>query len=162
MIKKLSVCLAVVSIFSCNTEEKNEVGTNSVTTDTTTVADASSPSPSTDRSGCYLMVIEKDTASLQLTKTAGGYEGKLEYKRFEKDSNKGDVSLLEDEKYLKGWYRFQSEGVLSVREVFFRKTAKGLEEGYGEITAIGDTAMFKYPATLDYESRHPYVKTNCN
>lgn len=166
MFKKLLIITLIIGGMSCDPENKTTEQTIAATTDSPVTNNNSRPGPvnpsDNDWSGCYSMSIEKDSAFMQIEKNAGGYQGKLEYKRFEKDSNKGEVSLLEDDKYLKGWYRFQSEGVLSVREVYFRKTFKGLEEGYGEITMVSDTALFKYPATLDYESRHPFQKTNCN
>jgi hypothetical protein len=164
MMKYLLILSIVFSLCSCDSENRKNSQNNEIFNQDTTTASGSTgsiPTNNSDWSGCYDLNIEKDSAFMKLSKTAGGYGGSLQYKRFEKDSNDGTVSLIEDSKYLKGWYRFQSEGKNTVREIYFRKAGTSLEEGYGEITMLGDTVLYKYPATLDFESKHPFLKANC-
>jgi len=111
--------------------------------------------------GCRQMIIGKDTANIALQESGDSLYGPLEYKRFEKDSNKGIVCLLKRNGRAEGWYNFQSEGMNSVRQVIFKLSGDSLSEAYGDITVKGDTAMFKYPHALQFEEKHSFVKTNC-
>jgi hypothetical protein len=111
--------------------------------------------------GCYEMIINKDSAYLQLTDSGYFYTGKLIYKRFEKDSNNGIVSLSKEKDHLSGWYTFQSEGMTSVRQIIFKAYDGKLAEGFGEIAVISDSAFYKYPVTLQFEETHPFIKVNC-
>ena len=111
--------------------------------------------------GCYEMIINKDSAYLQLTDSGYFYTGTLNYKRFEKDSNHGIVSLSKEKDHLSGWYTFQSEGMTSVRQIIFKAYDGKLAEGFGEIGVIGDSAFYKYPVTLQFEETHPFIKVNC-
>ena len=111
--------------------------------------------------GCYLMNIEKDTAVLQLKDSMGILTGTLEYRRFEKDDNTGIFTgILTSKNTLEGWYRFHSEGLISMRQVIF-KVNSGLAEGYGEMELKHDSAFFKYPSNLRFEENHPFLKDSC-
>ncbi len=119
--------------------------------------------------GCYRMIIEKDTAELKLDINGSIVKGSLLYNRFEKDDNNGELNGVIENNVIKAWYRYRSESLVSVKEVYFKIQGDKLEEGYGDIAMRGDstsithdTAYFKYPATLQYESNHPYIKINCN
>ncbi|MEP6713409.1 MAG: hypothetical protein ABJA37_13370 [Ferruginibacter sp.] len=111
--------------------------------------------------GCYMMTIEKDTAYMHLDDSASYLSGHLSYNRFEKDSNRGSVTLKAEKGKLKGWYNFMSEGQLSVREIVFKITGTSLAEAYGDVEMKGDSVFFKYPAALHFEDRHTFVKTVC-
>jgi hypothetical protein len=111
--------------------------------------------------GCYEMIINKDSAYMQLADSGYFYSGKLSYKRFEKDSNNGIVTLSKEKDHLSGWYTFQSEGMTSVRQIIFKASDGKLAEGFGEIGVIGDSAFYKYPVTLQFEETHPFIKVNC-
>ncbi len=115
----------------------------------------------TSYAGCHQMVIDKDTAYMSLQAGGDSLYGPLEYNRFEKDSNKGTVILKEKNNKLEGWYRFQSEGMNSVRQIIFKMNGDSLSEAYGDIEMKADTAMYKYPQTLQFEEKHSFKKTNC-
>lgn len=112
--------------------------------------------------GCYEMSISKDTARMKINIDGNQVSGDLEYKRFEKDSNKGTFSGTFTEGIIDGWYNFQSEGLISVRQVIFKSEGEALLEGYGDVEQKGDTVYFKYPQTLKYEDDHPFKKITCN
>jgi len=112
-------------------------------------------------SGCHTMVIEKDTAYMSLEESGDSLYGPLDYKRFEKDSNKGFVRLLKRNGRAEGWYNFESEGKTTVRQIIFKLSGDSLSEAYGDIIMKGDTAIFKYPQALQFEEKHSFVKTNC-
>ena len=135
-------------------EQKKESRADEVIT---TPTPNSSPTP-----GCYRMVIAKDTALMQLTKNGDSLQGTLAYRRYEKDSNKGTVTLHSSGDKATGWYNFQSEGMNSVRQITFKVTDSSFAEAYGDIVLSGDSATYKYPSTLKFEDKHPFVKLPCN
>ena len=114
-----------------------------------------------DISGCYEMIISKDSAFMNINSDQNMVSGNLEYKRFEKDSNKGNFTGTINENYIDIWYNFQSEGIISVRQIRFKIDGEKLLEGYGDVEQKGDTVYFKYPQTLKYEDDHPFTKVNC-
>lgn len=160
------IILSVVVIFfgaflfaACNSPE-DKITTSGSTNDTLVKNDLV-PSPATSYEGCYQMVIARDTAYLELKQEGERFSGPLVYKRYEKDSNKGSVVLTQTNDRLEGWYTFQSEGMTSVRQIVFKTENNALSEAYGDLNVKGDTAFFKYPTTLQFESKHPFNKVNC-
>ncbi|MEO5943800.1 MAG: hypothetical protein ABIP30_13655 [Ferruginibacter sp.] len=120
------------------------------------------PMPAPSAGGCYMMVVSKDTAFMHLEDSTGFLSGHLMYKRFEKDSNKGVVTLSpEKDGKIHGWYNFASEGTQSVREIVFKVTDSTMAEGYGDVKMKGDTIVYKYPTVLKFEEKHPFKKTDC-
>lgn len=112
--------------------------------------------------GCYQMVISKDTAMFNMSQSENIVSGKLSYRRFEKDSNEGEFKGELHDSTINGWYRFQSEGMISVRQVIFKIRPDGnLSEGYGKMEMKSDTAYFTLPHNLNFEDQHPYIKINC-
>ena len=114
-----------------------------------------------DFSGCYQMIIEKDTANMNLMVVNDSITGTLKYNRFEKDGNEGTVRMYWNSPYLIGWYNFQSEGKLSVREIKLLVNGETLAEAYGEVAAFTDSFGYKYPNNLNYETNHPFKKVPC-
>lgn len=151
------VFFSTTMLFSCNTKTVSETG--GIDSSKTVIADSMLTAEKLN--GCYMMNIGRDTAKLQLTGNGVEVKGHLIYKRFEKDSNEGTIDgILKDGK-IRAWYRFQSEGTLSVKEVYFNIQGTILTEGYGEMLQKNDTAFFKFPSALNYEEKHPYIQTNC-
>ena len=141
-------------LLACNNAEKKS--TENKTEVTVTKASISDLQP-----GCYQMIIDKDSALFNLDIKGDSVFGNLAYNRFEKDDNNGAFVGHADSNKVTGWYRFQSEGMVTVREVVFKIVDNGLAEAYGDVSAKGDTAIFKYPHTLTYEETHLYKKINC-
>ncbi len=111
--------------------------------------------------GCYEMIISNDTASMKIEQNGNVLNGILNYKRKDKDSNKGNVSLTKNGNRAEGYYTFQSEGKTSVRQIVFEIKNNSFAEGYGDIEMKNDTAVFKYPHALNYEDKHAFNKINC-
>ncbi len=156
--KKLTILIIGLNLFAaCD----NKTSDTKVETVISAEDSISSNKDSPSFTGCYMMVIEKDTAYMHLDDSAGYFTGHLSYKRFEKDSNRGTVTVKADKDKLKGWYSFFSEGQLSKREIIFKVNGSALAEGYGDVEMKDDTVTFKYPATLNFEDRHTFKKTEC-
>ncbi|MEO5990161.1 MAG: hypothetical protein ABIP68_00875 [Ferruginibacter sp.] len=114
-----------------------------------------------DFSGCYQLIIAQDTADMNLQESNDLITGTLKYNRFEKDDNDGTVALRWKSPYLIGWYTFQSEGKLSVREIKLLVNGTTLSEAYGDVASFVDTFKYKYPDNLNYETNHPFQKIAC-
>jgi hypothetical protein len=156
IIKMKTIALYSLLFFaSCNTNKEKEVSTvNTNESNPETKSDKLSP-------GCYEMRIGKDSAIMNLSINGNNVSGKLDYKAFEKDGNKGKFSGMLDSNKITAWYTFESEGIVSVRQVVFKINGETLLEGYGDFEVTGDTAYFKYPHTLNFETNHPFNKVNC-
>lgn len=143
----LSILIFVFISCSSNKNESNEV-----------ILPVKTP---VSLSGCYQMIIENDTATLKIVQQNDSISGDLIYNRYEKDDNTGRFAgKITDDKII-GWYTFNSEGIISIRQVIFKIDSTSLYEGYGDIEQRNDSAIFSYPQTLDYETKHPFLKTDC-
>ena len=111
--------------------------------------------------GCYLMIIERDTAHMELSQKDSVITGPLTYKPFQKDRNAGRLMLQIKNDRLDGWYTFSSEGKVTVRQSVFKYENGNLEEGYGDVIMKQDTVLFKYPAALRFEDKNPFKKVAC-
>jgi hypothetical protein len=113
--------------------------------------------------GCYQSVFNKDTSRLRIVADDNRIIGELSYKRFEKDSNNGTINGEIKDSLIIAYYTFQSEGVISVREVVFKPSDNGLLEGFGdiEISQTGDTAKFKDISQLQFQDNLSFIKENC-
>lgn len=137
-------------------------GPNEQTSDSSEPAKAPIYSKANLTFGCYRMVVDKDSAIMQLNlRGADSVTGTLQYNRYEKDDNAGDFAGKLDSNKVIGWYKFQSEGIVTVRQVIFKIIGDKLAEGYGDLSTAGDTAYFAYPHTLNYEEMHPFQKISC-
>ena len=94
-------------------------------------------------SNCYQYISNKDTVTLKTNSADGLLTGTLDYNFYEKDKNKGTIQGKMNGEMLIADYTFSSEGMLSVRQVVFKKVANDLIEGYGEIEVKGNKAKFR-------------------
>ena len=158
--KKIIIPAAFLFVLNACNNSNNNVEQNKEPVAEITKDTVATPRPSA--AGCYMMVISKDTAFMHLDDSTGFLSGHLMYKRFEKDSNKGVVTFSAPQNgEMHGWYNFSSEGTQSVREIIFKVTDSTMAEGYGDVKMKGDTVVYKYPAALKFEEKHPFKKRDC-
>jgi hypothetical protein len=112
-------------------------------------------------SGCYEMVIGRDSALLNVSVTNDSVKGNLVYNRLDKDDNIGSIQLLKEGNRLEGFYSFRSEGKLSVRQIVFKKVGTDFVEGYGDVTMKNDTVFFSYLHALTFDEKYPFKKISC-
>lgn len=114
-------------------------------------------------SGCYIAVLQKDTANLVIQHEPGAesISGDLEFNNFEKDDNKGTLNAKVQGNLIVGFYKYFSEGTESVRQVVFKLAGDTLLEGYGNLMESGDTTLFKNIEELNYLTEKPYIKRDC-
>jgi hypothetical protein len=159
MIKIIFGCL-LIALTGCNGNKKTREIINADNKKDS--VDISPSASSLDISGCYRMIISKDTALMNLSVKGDAVSGQLTYKRFEKDSNEGDFTgNIYPNGEMNVWYKFNSEGKMSVRQSVFKIKRNALVEGYGDVKAQHDTVVFKFPTALTYEENHPFVKIAC-
>ena len=158
--KNLFAAAALLVFISCKDSEQKTTSTDT-SSSVTTVNQPTPNIPVNDLSGCYRMIMGKDTAYMELALHGDSLTGPLSYRRFEKDSNTGTVYLKKTAERAEGWYVFQSEGMTSVREIILHTSDSSFAEGYGEIEMKGDTAKFKYPHNIKFEDKHPFVRVPC-
>ena len=79
-----------------------------------------------------------------------------------KDSSSGDVRGVVDGDIIKLWYSFQSEGMHSVAELFFKKENGSLIRGIGDINSKADTSYFANHAAITYPADQSFSKIDCS
>lgn len=120
----------------------------------------------TEFAGMYRMVVNKDTAVLNLHKWGAGYRGDLTYHRYYTkkttkkiaiDSTRGSVYVEPVKMYLKGYYSVNNDSI-HAREIIFKVYGKNLVEGYGSTTLRNDSIVYKRPANLEYDVANPFKR----
>lgn len=155
---KIFGCVVFLLMISCN--DRSSSSSKQTRSVKDTVA-APVPQPR-NIDGCYQLVIAKDTASMKLVSSGDAVSGHLTYHRFEKDSNDGEFSgNIYPNGQIIVWYKFQAEGMISIRQSVFKIVDKGLAEGFGEVVMQHDTVVFKFPRALSFEDKHLFTKINC-
>ena len=109
---------------------------------------------------CYQYVIKKDTYDINFNLINGAVEGDMSFKNYEKDSSKGKIKGYIKDDILTVNYRFNSEGMSSVRNINFKVRGEILITGIGEETSVGDSAFIKDISTIKYEGL-VYSKIPC-
>jgi hypothetical protein len=105
-------------------EASTQAGDSLTTTDTVPVSAVRPAGPQ-----CFTQVVGKDTARLSFEATGDSVSGKLEYKRYEKDSNKGTIRGVMRGNILDVQYTFMSEGMESTNQAVFKVEGDKVFEG---------------------------------
>ena len=102
---------------------------------------------------CYLAVVGKDSAFLQIEANNNEVTGKLFYKPLEKDSRNGTFkgTLISDT--LKLIYTFQAEGTESVQELYLKLDHNKLIEAVGEYEEKDGKMVYKKPQPFDFSEK---------
>ncbi len=133
--KSFFYTLITVVLFACNTAPKQGEGPSKDSS--TGIAEKTEPAGGEQ---CYLFVAAKDTYALKLNIVDTAVTGTAVYKNFEKDSSHGTVEGTVDGDIIRLWYHFQSEGMNSVRELYFKKEGDQLVTGTSHEATRADTA----------------------
>jgi hypothetical protein len=111
--------------------------------------------------GCYEMIIRQDTAKLELTIQDTTVTGRLVYDWHEKDRNTGTIKGVLRDSVIIADYQFESEGMMSVREVVLRIGKDALSQGFGELSDNNGKIVYTDPSNLQYDTIHPFIKVPC-
>ena len=113
-------------------------------------------------SGCYWQILKRDTLVASLSQNAETITGKLSFDNFEKDASSGPVRGTKDGDIIKLWYSFQSEGMNSFMEVWFKSQGDALLRGTGEMGTKADSSYFTNPAAVEFTSNQQMKKVDCS
>ena len=163
-----TIILFCIVFMSCN----NNDGNGGTRNDTTNSPDTNSPEIIIENdnttavnetiAGCYMQVLKRDTFIAVLQQDGATISGKLTFDNFEKDGSTGDVKGTIDGDIIRLIYSFQSEGMNSVMDVYFKKQDDKLVRGIGEMSTRGDTAYFTDPSKITYPSNTMLQKVSCD
>jgi hypothetical protein len=147
---------AAANVTSCR-ETKKSAATPSVTDSSQTV-EMKIMIPNTY---CYSTSGGKDSVYLKLEKFPNVVTGRLLYKLYEKDSNKGDIVGVLHGDTLIADYKFLSEGLNSVRQIIFLIKENTAREGYGEMEEHNGKMVFKNLQETDFTKSVLLNKIDC-
>ena len=142
------IALSLIVFASCNTEKKQESTTKTEVKTTQTET-------------CYQHTKDSSTIRLNVIINDNMITGNLTYDYYQKDKSKGTIKGQLKSDTLFADYTFMSEGVESVREVVFIKTANGWVEGYGEIDDKDGKVVFKNRNKITFDNNVVLKETAC-
>lgn len=158
----LSLCAL---IFSC--KNKTSTTNSAYTVDSTDTAaqvqadHRAEPVTFSPPGGCYEMVLNKDSVSLNMEFQDSVVNGNLNYMFYEKDANMGTINGTWKDSIIHTYYTFRSEGVISVREMAWKINGDELWPAIGEIAQRNDTFYYLKPDRLQFDSVNPFLKITC-
>jgi hypothetical protein len=158
--KKL-ILLSSLSVFLMNCNKKTETVAPKAETDSTATAETVVDTLGT-KSFCYMGVTGKDSVFANIDDNLGTITGKMSYKNFEKDSNKGDISGYKSGDTLKLTYEFESEGKKSARDIFFIQKGNSLLEGIGEHKEENGQVKYANEKNVSYKDGQKLEAADCN
>ena len=159
------LAFVIVMIASCTSNTDSEpVKTDNVVNENGRDIDQTKPSQKEETSlaGCYMTILKRDTMVLHLRQNGDSVSGKMNFDNYEKDSSNGDVKGVVDGDTIKLWYHFQSEGMHSVAELFFKKENGSLIRGIGDINSKADTSYFTDHAAITYPADQSFRRVDCS
>ncbi|MEP7237657.1 MAG: hypothetical protein ABI685_07325 [Ferruginibacter sp.] len=145
--RKFYVLLTVATIIGCQSQ-----------TQKTTVEDSATPTTNIHTNEensaiaeCYMEVLKQDTFTAHLQQQGNSISGRLVFNNYEKDGSTGNVTGKQEADILKLNYRFSSEGMSSVMQVYFKYKGGNLIRGIGDMDTKGDSTFFINPDAIKYE-----------
>ena len=154
-----SIIILSIILFSCNNNPGHENGGEPQKEDSNEIVD----NPTTANvDECYWQVMKRDTLVALLVQKGDSITGKLSFDNFEKDGSSGSVRGILDGDIIKLWYSFQSEGMHSVMEVWYKKQATALIRGVGPSDVKGDSSYFTDHSAIRFDPGQTLQKTACS
>ena len=160
MTKYILFILLSANLVSCNNNETNYQSDADKSADSGNAISDVSEKPAADVSGCYTKITGRDTAILLLEQKGNVLSGKMLYDNYEKDGSSGIIKGTEEKEIIKLWYDFQSEGMHSVMEVYFKKENGRLLRGVGSMDVKTDTTYFT--SGVNYSDKEAFNKMDCS
>jgi hypothetical protein len=160
--------LAMTLLASCNSHvdstNKNGDSTISSSGENPVVSDRNTPTKSDtiNVAGCYIKILKRDTMILHVKQSGINISGKMNFDNYEKDASSGEVKGVLEGEEIKLWYNFQSEGMHSVMELYFKIENNSLIRGIGPIDNKGDTAFFTDHSAITYPANQSFGKIDCS
>ncbi|MEO6130295.1 MAG: hypothetical protein ABIQ02_00500 [Saprospiraceae bacterium] len=110
---------------------------------------------------CFRYFGNRDSVYLQLSEVYGTMTGMLLVKNYQKDRNVGTLEGKMAGDVLIANYTFKSEGMMSTRQVAFKKKGNDYIEGFGDVSEVNGKMIFKDPANLKFDETRIFVNVPC-
>jgi len=108
--------------------------------------------------GCFEATLSADHYFLEIVSVNGqNVKARVSFQNANKDSSHGTFAATYNSKTLKGIYNFQSEGLNSRRELIFKKTARGWQEGFGDVVVNGNLESFKDSKKITWDNQYEFL-----
>jgi len=154
-------CITMVAVYGCTNETEGESSSIDTAGAHAGASNTGTLSTVALRTGCYEMVMKRDTATLQLHVADTIITGRLDYNWHEKDHNTGTIRGYLQDSLIVADYTFESEGMTSVREVIFKLQGNTLLQGFGELKEENGKIVFTDKNMLQFTNANPFFKVNC-
>ena len=109
-----------------------------------------------------MRVLKRDTVLLNLQQNGANVSGTMNFDNYEKDSSIGEVKGSIENNVVKLWYDFESEGMHSVMELYFKIADSSLIQGIGSMANKADTAYFTDRSEITYFNGQALKKIPCS
>ena len=160
--KYILYILLFSKLMACNdiSQANNRSATSQSSDSGTTISSQPEERSVNDIPGCYMKIIGRDTAILMLEQKGNMFTGRMLYDNYEKDGSRGTIKGKEDKEIIRLWYDFDSEGMHSIMEVYFKKENGKLLRGVGDMDAKTDTIYFI--SGVNYSDKEAFTKVDCD
>ncbi len=152
------IILLAILLFSCKNTEQETKSEEQKEKDREAIDKSYSY---TDFNGCFWKITGRDTLAAWLAQTENTITGKLSFDNFEKDGSSGTVHGTIEGDIAKLWYSFESEGMKSIMEVWFKKQGDSLVRGTGPTQVRADSSYFADTAKVSFASNQILQKADC-
>jgi hypothetical protein len=150
--KRFFFLLAIGAALAAGCQQPSGSGT-AQTTDTAIATDTVPSADVPQGPQCFIQVVGRDTALLQFEIVNDSVNGRLEYRRYEKDSNKGEIKGSFHDQLLDVQYHFMSEGVMSTNAAVFRLAGDSVFAGQPSgFDKEGQPVFARDPGYMKYDS----------
>ena len=153
------IALLTILFFSCNNNSVPETKSEAQKEKDREAIDKSYSL--TDVSGCFWKITGRDTLVAWLAQTENTITGKLSFDNFEKDGSSGTVHGTIEGDIIKLWYSFESEGMKSVMEVWYKKQGDALLRGIGPSKVNADSSYFSDHSAIKFAEDQALKKVDC-
>lgn len=157
--RSITVLLGIL-LFSCNSNNEPETKSEVQKEKDREAIDKSYSY--TDFNGCFWKITGRDTLAAWLAQTENTITGKLSFDNFEKDASNGTVHGTIEGDIAKLWYSFESEGMKSIMEVWFKKQGDSLIRGTGSSRLRADSSYFADTTKVSFATGLVLQKTDCS
>lgn len=127
-------------------------------------ADTESPSAPTVQApvaDCYRKIHDRDSIRVRFESENGRIRGTLEFDNYQIDGSSGKIEGSIHGDTLKVWYDFHSEGMRSVREIYFLRKGDHLVRGIGDEIIRNDTSFLANPPAIMFPDNEIFLKVDC-
>ena len=156
--KYIFFILLAGKLISCNNNGTNDQAAIKSSDAAKNTAPNINEKDGTDLASCYMKKIGRDTAILMIEQKGNDISGKMLYDNYEKDGSRGTIKGKEDGEIIKLFYAFNSEGLHSVTEVYFKKDKGRLLRGVGDMDVKTDT---NFISGINYSDKEAFNKVDC-